>query len=205
MAKTRPTFDFCSFETIAISTRLEACPFSPPQNAGQPLSPDPAHGLMISPVVFPPCQNPRPPHVAAFQVPVKRIWAPTGLGDGLRDAWASMTHKDIGGADERTAGGHDRVVPSLVIFARSRPSSRRRTNRRPLDEQWQGRDPTIKLRVSNLECPAAVEFSTATLIISRGSVDNQERPSHRLPCITPGIAFWLNSERVLAHPNPLIS
>lgn len=113
MAKTRPTFDFCSFETIAISTRLEACPFSPPQNAGQPLSPDPAHGLMISPVVFPPCQNPRLPHVAAFQVPVKRIWAPTGLGDGLRDAWASMTHKDIGGADERTAGGHDRVVRHL--------------------------------------------------------------------------------------------
>lgn len=36
------------------------------------------------------------------------------------------------------------TASSLVIFARSRPSSRRRTNPRPLDEQWQGRDPTIK-------------------------------------------------------------
>lgn len=71
-----------------------------------------------------------PPHAVAFQVPVKRLWSPTGLGDGLGDAWASMTHRDIGGARGRTGTVLGRVVtchlcqePSFISPSNESPAS----------------------------------------------------------------------------------
>jgi len=158
------------------------------------------------PVVLPPCQNPRlgiiPPMSSRSRF--KRLWAPTG--DGLGDAWASRTQRYWGRG--RESRNKLLTASSLLTFARSHPSSRRRTNRRPLDEEPQVGEPTIKLRP---RMPGARRVHTAppTLKIEIDniprSVENRERPSHCLPCITPGIAFWLNSERVLARPNPLIS
>jgi hypothetical protein len=81
-----------------------------------------------------------PPHVAAFQVQ-------EALGAHEGGTWWRLGLDDTKMLGARV-GEQEQLLTasSLLIFARSQPSSRRRTNRRPLDEEGQVGESTIKLR-----------------------------------------------------------